>query len=204
MESPGPMTEKPDLAALVGSRICHDLISPLGAIGNGVELLSIRAASMGPELALISESVTSANARLRFYRIAFGAASEIQRIGRPEILGILADLTQGGRLTVDWQAAGDATRADVKLAFLLIQCLETALPYGGRITVAAGEAGWRLTGQAARMKLDAPLWAALTSEGQPAEIGPAQVQFLLAPAEARARGLSLSCALGEEEIRLGF
>ncbi len=41
-----------DLIALVGSRICHDLVSPLGAIGNGVELLAMAGAMPGPELAL--------------------------------------------------------------------------------------------------------------------------------------------------------
>ena len=44
------MPDKPDLAALVGSRICHDLISPIGAIGNGVELLMMEGAAKGPEM----------------------------------------------------------------------------------------------------------------------------------------------------------
>ncbi len=57
--------QSPDLAALIGSRICHDLISPIGAIGNGLELLSMAGAG-GPEVALISDSVSNANARIRF------------------------------------------------------------------------------------------------------------------------------------------
>ncbi|HMS96693.1 MAG TPA: histidine phosphotransferase, partial [Tabrizicola sp.] len=65
------MTDQPDLAALIASRICHDLISPLGAIGNGVELLAMERA--GPELDLLSESVAHANARIRLFRISFGA-----------------------------------------------------------------------------------------------------------------------------------
>jgi hypothetical protein len=43
-----PLQDKPDLAALVGSRICHDLISPIGAIGNGVELLTLAGGAQGP------------------------------------------------------------------------------------------------------------------------------------------------------------
>ena len=54
-----------DLAALVGSRICHDLISPIGAIGNGVELLSLTDGDTGAEMDLINESVQNANARIR-------------------------------------------------------------------------------------------------------------------------------------------
>ena len=60
---------RPDIAALVGSRICHDLISPIGAIGNGVELIGLTENTSSPELALISESVDNANARIRFFRV---------------------------------------------------------------------------------------------------------------------------------------
>ena len=66
------MTDQTDLAALLGSRICHDLISPIGAIGNGVELLMMEGGTPSPELVLIAESVAAANARIRFFRLAFG------------------------------------------------------------------------------------------------------------------------------------
>ena len=60
------------LAQLVGSRICHDLISPVGAIGNGLELLAMAGGRTMPggsaELELISDSVVQANARIRFFR----------------------------------------------------------------------------------------------------------------------------------------
>ena len=52
-----------DLNSLIGSRICHDLISPLGAIGNGLELLSMSGFDGAPEIALIAESVENANSR---------------------------------------------------------------------------------------------------------------------------------------------
>ena len=59
------MPDKPDLTALLGSRICHDLISPIGAISNGVELLLMDNVAKGPEMTLIAESVANANARIR-------------------------------------------------------------------------------------------------------------------------------------------
>ena len=126
------MPDRPDLTALIGSRICHDLISPIGAIGNGVELLMMDGVTKGPEIALIAESVANANARIRFFRVAFGASSTDQRIGRPEVLAILSDLTRGGRLSIDWRGPADLPRREVKLAFLLIQCLESAMAFGGK------------------------------------------------------------------------
>ena len=76
------MSDDQDLSALLGSRICHDLISPLGAIANGVELLQMSGAAASPEVALIAESVANANARIRFFRVAYGIASAGQRVGR--------------------------------------------------------------------------------------------------------------------------
>ncbi len=136
-----------DLNALIGSRICHDLISPLGAIGNGVELLTMSGAVAVPEVALIAESVDNANARIRFFRVAFGAARTGVDMGRPEIVSILDAVFEGGRLSVDWQVEGDCRRMDVKLTFLLVQCLEAALPWGGAVTVSEDGGVWRMEGR---------------------------------------------------------
>lgn len=194
-----------DLVALVGSRICHDLISPIGAIGNGVELLQMESATQGPELALISESVTNANARIRFFRIAFGAAGRDQRIARSEVAGILADLYRGSRLAVDWAATGDLPRREAKAVFLLIMCLETAMPYGGRVQVDCTEAGWMIAGRAAKLRPAPDLWAHLADPAHhPCDIGAAQVQFLLAPAEIAAIGRWLTVTAGDGDITLRF
>jgi len=50
------------IAVLIGSRICHDLISPIGAITNGLELLNMAGEANGPEMSLIGESVGNASA----------------------------------------------------------------------------------------------------------------------------------------------
>ncbi|EEW26777.1 histidine phosphotransferase family protein [Rhodobacter ferrooxidans] len=194
----------PDLIALLGSRICHDLISPIGAIGNGVELLMMDGSLRGPEIALISESVANANARIRFFRVAFGASGRDQRIGRPEVMAILTDITRGGRLSIDWQSAGDLPRAEVKLVFLLIQCLETAMAYGGRITVEQTGDGWRLTGSAAKLKVSPELWDILTDPDATVEVNAAQVHFALVPLELAQQGRNLTVEMAESEIRLAF
>jgi len=198
------MTDRPDLTALLGSRICHDLISPIGAIGNGVELLIMDGASKGPEIALISESVANANAKIRFFRVAFGASSPDQRIGRPEITTILADLTRGARLAIDWQGPPDISRREAKLAFLAIMCLETAMAYGGRITVERVEGQWIVSGQAPKLKVDHPLWDVLSHPETGYEIGAAQVHFALAAQEAQSQDRRLRADIQEDQILLAF
>ncbi len=199
------MTEKPDLAALMGSRICHDLISPIGAIGNGVELLLMDGAGRSPELALISDSVAHANARIRFFRVAFGAVGAAdQRMGRPEVTGILADLMRGGRMTMDWQTPVDLSRREVKLAFLIILCLESAMPQGGAITAERGEARWSLRGVAARLRVDPTLWEMLSNPAIHPEIGPAQVHFALLRDELARQHRRLTVDIRDTDIRLSF
>lgn len=197
------MPEKPDLAALLGSRICHDLISPIGAISNGVELLMLDGAVRGPEMALVSESVAAANARIRYFRIGFGTASPDQRIGRSEVTGILAD-TMRGRLLVDWQSPADLSRREVKLAFLMIQCVETAAPYGGRIHVDLAEGRWTILAQSPKLRVDPDLWEVLSNPTAHVDIGPAHVHFLLAAHELGAQGMRLTADIREAELRLSF
>ncbi len=175
-----------DLSALLGSRICHDLISPLGAIGNGVELLTMSGSGGAPEIALIAESVENANARIRLYRIAFGIASQSQGLGASEVRNILADVYRNSRLVVSWQIDGDCLRTEVKLAFLLLLCFETAMPWGGRVVVQREDGNWRLQGSAERLSVSDDLWRLLSEPQAPVDISSAQVHFALAP-EAAAR-----------------
>lgn len=178
-------------AALVGSRICHDLISPLGAINNGLELLTMSGMANSPEMALISESIEAANARIRLFRIAYGSPSSAQVLGRSEVTSILRDITRGTRLAIHWEPVEDMTRSEVQLAFLAIQCAEPALPYGGEMRVCRVNGTWELWLTGDRAGLDPALSALLNTQAEcsgTAEVSPAQVQFMLLPLAAQALG----------------
>lgn len=191
-----------DLVALVGSRLCHDLISPLGAIGNGVELLAMSGVPASPEMELIAESVRAANTRIRFFRIAFGQALPEQRVSQREILAILDDMARSGRMRVRWEIAGDLPRQEVKLAFLAILCLETALPRGGYVVITLSVDGWRVTAQGPQIRTEPGLWAQLSAD--PGTLPPAQVQFALLPREARLAGRTLRHESGDSRAVLTF
>lgn len=187
------MGQDTNFATLIGSRICHDLISPIGAINNGIELLEMSRPSMGPEMALISESVASASARIRFFRIAFGAAGE-QVVGRPEVISILKDVYAASRLQVAWGPLDGQQRRLVRLTFLALLCLETGMPYGGRIEIAQDGGKMVLRGHADKFNIDATLWSMLDGTPRAEDLRPAQVQFGLLPviAQDEERSLSIS------------
>jgi histidine phosphotransferase ChpT len=192
-----------DLAALLGSRICHDLISPLGAIGNGVELLEM-SGTPSPELALIAESVASASARIRFFRVAFGAAAPDQRLSRAEIADVVAAFAPGRRVAIDWQAEGDVPRDAGRLIFLLLLCMESALAWGGAVTVSRGAGGWAVAAAAERLRIDPTLWSVLTDPGPLPEVTPAEVHFPLAAAAAAAMGRPLSAEVTPASVSVTF
>jgi histidine phosphotransferase ChpT len=174
------MGQESNFAALIGSRICHDLISPIGAINNGLELIEMSRPSLSPEMALISESVTNASARIRFFRIAFGAASD-QVVGCMEISSILKDIYSPSRLSVAWAPLDGQPRHLVRLAFLALMCMETAMPYGGWIEVAREDDDVVLTGRADKYNVDEALWTPLTQGRSADNLRPAHVQFGMLP-----------------------
>ncbi|KUP92655.1 histidine phosphotransferase family protein [Tritonibacter horizontis] len=191
------------LAALVGSRICHDLISPVGAINNGLELLGMSNALDGPELELISDSVNNANARIRFFRIAFGAAGE-QDLGRSEVMSVLDDVSQGSRIKYHWSSMESATRREVRMTFLAGLCVESALPYGGAVQILRSGTSWTVVGEGRKINVDETLWSGLSAAQPEAEITPALVQFALLPEAAKEADRSLSYDHSLEKVSISF
>ena len=195
---------QPDLAALVGSRICHDLISPIGAIGNGVELLSLTDGDNGAEMELINESVQNASARIRYFRIAFGAASQDQTVGRSEILSILSANARGGRFNYIWQIEGDQPRRLVRCALLMLQALEAALPMGGDIQIYQVGDAWMMRAEGRRPNVDPALWDNLLSPKVGFVHSAAQVQFALLPSVLAEAGRHLEFSAHPDHLLAQF
>lgn len=193
------------IAALIGSRICHDLISPIGAIGNGVELLAMTGSGPStPEMELIADSVGNANARIRFFQIAFGAAKPDDRVSHQDVTSILDAIGEGGRLSYTWSPEGDQLRQSVRIAFLVLQSFETALSLGGTVDVQSDGNSWVLTATGPRLAIDASLWAQLTAPDGSFDFKPAQVHFALVPSALADAGRQLELQTTEDQITARF
>jgi histidine phosphotransferase ChpT len=160
VESQKPMHEL-EFAALLVSRVCHDLVSPVGAVVNGLEVLEDeRDASMRAEaLKLVASSAEQAAARLQFARIAFGAAGSAgAELDLGEIGRIMKSLVQGGKVEVDWHAAPvNWPKNWAKLLMNATLLAADSLPRGGKVEVRTSVEGAApsftvaATGQGARV-----------------------------------------------------
>lgn len=170
------------LGALIASRICHDLVSPVGAIANGLELMSLAGAPDGPEVTLVADSAAHASARLRFFRIAFGLSGDGANMTGHEIRSVLGD-TYTAKVTCDWQVDGPLTRQLTQAVFLALLCAEQAVPFGGIITISGSETRLALSVSSERLAPVPEHWA-LLSTLEPHDLTSlpaAQVQFALLP-----------------------
>jgi histidine phosphotransferase ChpT len=128
-----------DLAALLCSRVCHDVISPVGAIINGLEVLDEEqdAEMRGYALDLIKKSAQTASARLQFCRLAFGAAGSAgASIDTGDAEQVVKGLLGEGRTSLHWNAQRVLMpKNKVKLLLNLCLIATTAIPRGGIIDV---------------------------------------------------------------------
>jgi histidine phosphotransferase ChpT len=185
-----------DFASLLCSRLCHDLMSPVGALNNGVELM---ADEQDPEmqercLELLADSARATANKLKFFRLAFGAAGgfgeEIDtREARLALEGLFGPER---RIELGWLVADEKLPKGVmKLLLNLALLAGDALVRGGRLDVGAESSGDRLEvairAEGPRIMLDPALRDVLTN-GAPAE----------GEIEPRAAGAWLANALAQE------
>jgi len=153
-----------ELAAYIAGKLCHDFISPAGAILSGLDLLSDPTAQdmRDDAMNLIQQSATKMAALVQFCRVAFGAATTSERFSSDDLCALVTDMIQGGRASLDWSVtetefAKPAARALVNLAYLTA----SALPSGGVATITTERDGETLVlrgtavGNRARMKPEA-------------------------------------------------
>ena len=166
MTDTAPASPHPDgqaLAALIAGSLCHDFISPAGAITSGLDLLKDPTAQdmRDDAMGLIEASARKMVALVAFARVAFGAATSAERFSGAELGELVSGLTEGGRATLEWAVAETTyskaqSRALVNLAYLTM----AALPSGGVATIATRTDGGlviegRAEGARARLKGEA-------------------------------------------------
>ncbi|MDR9394899.1 histidine phosphotransferase family protein [Roseovarius sp. SYSU LYC5161] len=194
-----------DLATLIGSRICHDLISPVGAVANGMELIRLGGMPDSPEMALVDESAANAGALIRLFRLAFGTPDAQQHVSSDTMASILRDVYRGGRTEVCWRATGDFPRSTAQLVMLGTLCVDRALAYGGRLEIIGhGADHWTIAARADRLSFESAPWHLISGDDAAQELSPTDVQFALLPRLLARKGRSGRHRTTENALVLEF
>jgi histidine phosphotransferase ChpT len=196
-----------DLAALLCSRVCHDLISPVGAIVNGLEVLEEDKDEETKVFALelIKKSAHVASAKLQFCRLAFGAAGSA---GAQIDLGDAEKVTRGlladDKTKITWNLPRELMAKNrVKLLLNMLLIAVGAIPRGGTVTVDPGDGGqgFRITAAGLNARLvEATAELLVGSPVRPVDAH--AIQPLYTGILARDCGLALSAAADREAVVL--
>ena len=204
---PGSAPDALELAALLCSRVCHDLISPVGAIVNGLEVLddNPKAEDRDFALDLIRKSARTASARLQFCRLAFGAAGSS---GAQIDLGDAQTMARGhledGKTSITWNLPRLLLPKNrVKLLLNMLVIAQHTIPRGGTLSVdpiGQGETmGFRVTANGLNARLPQNI-ADLLSSGQPSAVDAHSVQPYYTRLLAQACGLNVKLATEGEAV----
>ncbi|GMM92463.1 histidine phosphotransferase family protein [Qipengyuania sp. MTN3-11] len=201
-----------DLAAMLCSRLCHDMLSPVGAMSNGLELL---ASETDPEMRrncmeLLEQSATISTNKLKFFRLAFGAAGGFgERVPVEEPKALVEALARDkGRIEVEWALGGaNLSKPAVKVLLNFAQIALDALVRGGRLDIGAElrEGACEIVVRAGgdRIAFDEVIGRALEGSLPAEELSSRTAAAHMIQLLARECGGGLQYALGEDALVLG-
>ncbi len=192
-----------DLAALLCSRVCHDVISPVGAIANGLELMDdpeTDAELRATALDMVRSSAKTATAKLKFCRIAFGAAGSA---------GAMIDMSEAGevarafvgeeKVKLEWLAPREnRPKQEVKLILNMLLIALAGIPRGGVVTVTAEGHVLTVRAQGERAKINEAMASALNGTADLLTLDARLVQPYYARQLAEAAGLRIKMEMESE------
>lgn len=197
------------VSELLSSKICHDLISPVSAINNGVELIEDIGGSVVEEaMKLIANSAVQSSRRLRIFRIAYGRAGSEENLPLRDVRSVLEQYFEGGKIKLFWDenlALPELAeqRGALKTLINMMIMTEEVLAYGGSITVHRfdGESGvgCRLEVSGRSAQLSQSFEEALTAKTPVEGLTPRTIQPYMVGQYATHFALRIQYAMPSEE-----
>jgi histidine phosphotransferase ChpT len=194
-----------DLAALLCSRVCHDIISPVGAIANGLELMDdpdVDAAMKATALDMVRNSAKTATAKLKFCRIAFGASGSAgAQIDMGEAGEMAKAFVGDEKIRLDWQAPREnRPKAEVKLVLNMMMLAMAGIPRGGVVTVTVDGRNFAVKAQGERSKVPQAMADVLIGIAGIETLDARMVQPYYAKLLAQSAGLTLQIGMEGEDV----
>lgn len=206
------MTSPTDLAALMCSRLCHDMLSPVGALSNGLELLADETDPdmRGKVIELLEQSARTSTSKLKFFRLAFGAAGGFgDAVPVEEAEEVVSSLVSDAkRVNLNWAISGPSLpKPAAKVLLNLAQIALDALVRGGTLDIGVEkrDGNIEIVARAAgdRIAFDETIGRALQNEIAPEEITSRTAAAHMIALLAAELGGGLQYALSDDALVLG-
>lgn len=193
------------LSSLLASRVCHDLINPVGALGSGLDVLEdgeLDAAMREAALDLISNGGKKSIALLKFARLAYGAAGGFgAQIPMEDAEQALREIFRWSKAELSFTApAGLAPKETVKVALILGQAAMDCVPRGGKVAVVVDGGSCSVEAAGPRAMLNADLVAAL--KGEAVDLKPKFAPAYIAGLLARESGGAIDAEIAGDRVLL--
>lgn len=193
---------------LLVSRICHDLVSPVGAVGNGVELLQdMGADGIEDSLPLLEHSAKLASARLQIFRLAYGAGGSEAMVSGKQVYETYKNfLAAEGKVTMQWdlmlECPMDPKTGFFKVLTNVLMLAREALPRGGVVSVLFPEGASSVKVEAAgdHAQLKDSVVQALSGETAIEELDPKTTGPYVAGVFARHFGVDVKATIEEQKV----
>jgi len=193
------------LSALLCARICHDLISPVGALGTAIEILDDpeNVEMHGDALDLVRTASRQASAKLKFLRLAFGAAGSAPGvISAEEIISLSEAMYGDAKPDLVWKLDTDGIEKDrARILLNLVMLAVQAAPRGGTVTIMRQESPdailFKLVSEGPKVRLDAAIDRAISGKAPEDGFDGRSIQPLYASMLTREAGGTVSASADE-------
>ncbi len=195
------------LSALMSSRLCHDLVNPIGALSSGLEVLgdpSMDASMKEAALDLIKSSAAKSVALLKYARLAYGASGGLgAELPFEEARNVLQALLAWTKASLDWRIEpAYAPKEEVKALLVLGAAAADCVPRGGAIVVEGARGAYEIRVSGQRVIVQDDMLRAL--RGDLRELKPKFTPHYLSGAAARAAGGDISVSQAENAVTFGL
>ncbi len=196
------------IVELLCSRLCHDMVGPVGAATNGIELLrEVSAGHHDDIIDMTDASARTAWRRLEFFRVAFGSAGGREGWGTNELRQLAQNMLHDSKVRLDWENTPALTELEGrggKLVLNLVLLLAEAMPRGGDLAVRLELQGdmvavW-LSGEGQNAALNPRIASAVQGKLPPGEMDSRMILAHLAWLQSRDAGADAAWTLGENRV----
>lgn len=192
------------------SKICHDLVSPVGAVNNGIEFLSeMGAEGLQDGLGLIQHSARQSSVRLQLFRMCYGAGGSDAKVTGKTIYETFMHYVEGTKCAMEWDLMNAMPDHDLQAGYLktllnLMVFAQESMPKGGVVTVTMDGETMVVTGKGEVIKPKDGSIEALNNDLPVEDLTPKAIHGFITRAYADLFGFTVECNVREDAIILSL